>query len=276
MGTLYILGSGIPTPTRSRFGSSHVVNFQDDFLMFDCGPATTYKLVKVGLLPTQINYLFFTHHHSDHNSDYPCFLLCRWDQSISREKQLKVYGPPPTERITNGLIGNDGVFSDDLKARMEHRLSQLTHVKRGGSLPRPGPSVYSEDVSLGKIVEQEKWSVTTALAKHFEPYLISLAYRLDTDDGSIVFTGDTEPCESINKLSYGADVIVVNYSSWGLLNTTNSARLAQESGAEKLILTHIDIELSTPDSKKKGLKEIAEIYRGETIISDELMKIPIW
>ena len=44
--------------------------------MFDCGPAATHKLVKAGLYPTQVDNLFFTHHHFDHNIDYPCFLLC--------------------------------------------------------------------------------------------------------------------------------------------------------------------------------------------------------
>ena len=111
MAVLYILGSGNPTPTSERFGSSYVLNLRDDYLMFDCGPASTYKLAKVGLSPIQINYLFFTHHHFDHNADYPCFLLCRWDQSIEQNQNLKVFGPPPTKLITEGLIGKQGIFS---------------------------------------------------------------------------------------------------------------------------------------------------------------------
>jgi len=45
------------------------------------------KLVKAGLWPTRIDHPFFTHHHFDHDADYPCFLLCRWDQSIGRETE---------------------------------------------------------------------------------------------------------------------------------------------------------------------------------------------
>ena len=40
--------------------------------------------------------LFFTHHHFDHNIDYPCFLLCRWDQAAGRGSELNVYGPKQT------------------------------------------------------------------------------------------------------------------------------------------------------------------------------------
>ena len=96
MADIYTLGAGTPTPTPTRFGSSHVLKMGDQHLMFDCGPATTHKLVKAGLFPTQVDYLFFTHHHFDHDIDYPCFLLCRWDQSIGKENQLQVFGPELT------------------------------------------------------------------------------------------------------------------------------------------------------------------------------------
>ena len=104
MAEVYVLGAGTPTPTPTRFGSSHVLRIGDDYLMFDCGPASTHKLVKAGLFPTQIEYLFFTHHHFDHDIDLPCFLLCRWDQSIGKENQLQVYGPTLTEKITQDII----------------------------------------------------------------------------------------------------------------------------------------------------------------------------
>ena len=95
MATVHILGAGTPTPTPTRFGSSYVVELDGQYLMVDCGPAATHKLVKAGLWPTAVDHLFFTHHHFDHDIDYPCFLLCRWDQSIGKENRLQVYGPDP-------------------------------------------------------------------------------------------------------------------------------------------------------------------------------------
>ena len=105
MAEIYVLGGGTPTPTADRFGSSHVMKIGDELLMFDCGPASTHKLVKAGMFPTQVDNLFFTHHHFDHNIDYPCFLLCRWDQAAGNGNELNVYGPNLTEEITQGLIG---------------------------------------------------------------------------------------------------------------------------------------------------------------------------
>ena len=71
MSKIYFVSSGTPTPTKSRFGTSYVLQLGYEFLMFDCGPAATHKLVKLGLFPTQIDYLFFT----DEGKGYPNWLV---------------------------------------------------------------------------------------------------------------------------------------------------------------------------------------------------------
>ena len=50
--------------------------------------------------------------------------------------------------------------------------------------------------------------MTAAPAEHAQPYLDSLAYRIDSSDGSMVFTGDTQPCESVLNLAMDADVMM--------------------------------------------------------------------
>ena len=99
MTRIHVLGAGTPTPTPTRFGSAFAIEIGDEQVMLDCGPAATHKLVKAGLWPTDIDKLFFTHHHFDHDIDYPCFLLCRWDQSTGKENPLQVFGPTLTAEI---------------------------------------------------------------------------------------------------------------------------------------------------------------------------------
>ena len=135
MTRIHILGAGTPTPTPTRFGSSFVIEIGSDQIMVDCGPAATYKLVKAGLWPTKIDYVFFTHHHFDHDVDFPCFLLTRWDQSIGKENVLQIFGPKLTEEFTEGIIGKDGLFKHDLIARMNFSGSKQVYVNRGGKLP---------------------------------------------------------------------------------------------------------------------------------------------
>ena len=150
--TIHVLGAGTPTPTPTRFGSAFALQIGDEQLMVDCGPAATHKLVRAGLWPTDIDHLFFTHHHFDHDIDYPCFLLCRWDQSTGRENDLQVFGPTLTERITRGILDeNEGIFAHDWQARVGHPLSQRIHQNRGGSLPRRPPHVTATDIGPGPV-----------------------------------------------------------------------------------------------------------------------------
>ena len=286
--TLYILGAGTPHPSPTRFGSAYVLDVGGDMLMVDCGPATTHKLVKVGLFPTQIDHLFFTHHHFDHDIDYPCFLLCRWDQSIGKENTLCVYGPPPTERLTHGIMDEKtGVFAHDWYARVHFPISQNVYVNRGGTLPRRPPVVYAKDIGAGPVIATDSWKITAASAVHVQPYLDSLAYRVDTASGiSIVFTGDTEPCDAVIDLSRDADVMVANCANdqsvlidqglnSGQSGTTTVAEMAQSADVKMLVLTHTSPRLAVHGPLEKAIGDIRQIYSGQVIFAEELMKLEI-
>ncbi len=287
MAKVHILGAGTPTPTPTRFGSSYVVELGEQLVMFDCGPAATHKLVKAGLWPTKVDYLFFTHHHFDHDVDYPCFLLCRWDQSIGKENRLQVYGPTLTEKITRGILDTDvGIFAHDWKARVGHSLSQRIHVNRGGTLPRKPPDVFAKDVGPGKVYSGGDWEVTAAPAEHVQPYLDSLAYRLDMPEGSIVFTGDTQPCQSVIDLARDADVMLcmcwddqetmdAGGEASGQCGTTGAARMAQAAGVKRLVLSHVGPHLSRHGPMEKGIGDVKRIYDGQVIFSEELLSFEV-
>lgn len=285
--TLYLLGTGTPTPTKSRFGTAYVLQIGRDFLLFDCGPTTTYKLVSADLWPTQIDYLFLTHHHFDHNADLPCFLLCRWDQSTGQENVLQVFGPSPTKKIIQKLIGPDGAFADDWKARVGAPVSQSVHANRGGSLPRPEPRLEVKEVGPGEILRHERWNVTAVQVHHVEPWLQSLAYRVETDRGSIVFAGDTGPCAPLTNFAQGVDVFVAN--CWnhqktmdndgeapGQTGTLDAARFARDSGADVLILTHTGPNLCRPGSRERAIRDIAAVFDGNIVFGEEGMKLDLW
>ena len=285
MEKIHIVSSGTPTPTPKRFGTCYVLQTDDDFLMFDCGPAATHKLVKVGIFPTQVEYLFFTHHHFDHNSDYPCFLLCRWDQSIGKESVLKVRGPSPTEWITERLFGNEGAFSHDWKARVGHPGSQQVFLNRGGTLPRPAPSVDAEDVKPGEILKTDQWKVSATHAKHMDPFLETLAYRVDTPNSSVVFTSDCGLCESVVELAKGTHTIVVNCwdhqnamdtaVSSSIAGTIEAGQFAKKAGAKTLILTHQGANLCQAGSREKAVSDISKLFGGVIIFAEELMTIEL-
>jgi len=287
MARIHVLGAGTPTPTPDRFGSSYVVDVAGEQIMVDCGPAATYKMVKAGLWPTNIDYLFFTHHHFDHDVDYPCFLLCRWDQSIGKENDLQVFGPDLTERITHRILDeNEGAFAHDWIARVNFPVSQQVYVNRGGVLPRKPPHVLAKDIGPGRVYSAADWEVSAAPAEHVQPYLDSLAYRIDSSEGSVVFTGDTQPCQSVVNLARDADLMLCmcwdnqeemesNGESPFQCGTAGAAQMAQDAGVKRLALVHIGPHLAGQGPMEKGIGEIKKIYDGDVIFSDELMHLDL-
>ena len=284
---LYILGAGTPTPAHNRYGSSYVVQLADEYLMFDCGPATTYKLAKAGMSPTEVDYLFFTHHHSDHDVDYPCFLLSRWDLSIGVENDLQVFGPNLTEKLTHRILDEkEGAFAHDWIARVNHPLSLNAYKLRGGILPRKPPSVQAKDVGPGKVCQGKDWTVTASRAEHVQPWLDSLAYRLDSNQGIIVVTGDTRPCKSVLDLAKGADVLVClcvaaqsdiagTPEEDYMCGSTAAATMAQEAGVKKLVLVHQKHTLDEPGATERVIADIAKVYDGSIIWGNELMEFDV-
>lgn len=281
-----IIGCGTPTPTPDRFGSAYVVEVGGEKLLFDCGPATTFKLAKAGISPAEFDHVFFTHHHFDHDADFPTFVLSRWDQIVPADRPLRVFGPPPTVRFANGIVdAENGLFAHDWQARVNHPLSQVTYRDRGGRLPRAKPRIAAKDVGPDFVLRGSSWEITAARAEHVQPYLESLAYRLETADGSIVIAGDSRPCDSVTDLARGADVLlmmcwetgeVVDGSdlSRGTCSIRGAAETAAAAGVRQLVMVHIGERLTRPEMRDARELEARRAWDGRIIWGEELMRVP--
>lgn len=285
MARVFIVGSGTPAPTPNRFGSSYVVITGDDHLMFDCGPAATHKLVKAELSPIKINYLFITHNHFDHNADLPCFLLTRWDQSTGKEKPLEVYGPYPTEEVVDGIIGPNGAYSWDWKARVAHPMSQTAYLHRGGKLPRRPPSFTATNIKPGKVCAGRDWEVIAGPVEHIQPLMGCLSYKISAPEETIVISGDTRLCDSYVEFVQGADTLLqmcihhqdyldANPLGSAMTGTIHAARIAQDAGVKKLVLVHQGFDLEAPASMARALKDVADVFKGTVVWGEEMMEVP--
>jgi len=283
--SLLIVGCGTPSPTPERFGSCLVLTAGGERLMFDCGPAATHKLVKSGTAPSEIEHLFFTHHHYDHNADTPCFLLCRWDHERPGVPPLKVYGPAPTAAFTAKLIGPAGAFADDWRARVEHPASRAVYAGRGGRLPRPAPAFEVREIAPGAAVATRRCRVSAGHAVHLQPLLDCLCYRIEWEGGALVVTGDAGRNPGLEAFAAGADTLVVNV--WdhqanmsetllsGFCGTLDSAELARAAGALRLIVAHQGPRLARPGDRERAVADMAAVFSGEIVFGEEGMEIDL-
>jgi ribonuclease BN (tRNA processing enzyme) len=54
------------------------------------------------------------------------------------------------------------------------------------------------------VTATRSWKLTAGHAVHVQPYLECLAFRLDTEDGSLCYSGDSGATDSIVELPGGA------------------------------------------------------------------------
>jgi ribonuclease BN (tRNA processing enzyme) len=255
-------------------------------VLFDCGPGTTLRLVQAGVALPRVTHLLFTHLHFDHCTDFPFFALSRWDQAAGSAAALQVIGPPGVAQFTRRLFGPEGAFAPDIAARRFHPMSQAVWTERGGSLPRPAPEFSVQEATVGHMIRGRTWTIRAGLASHGQPHLECYGYRVEADDRTIVFTGDTGYCASIVELARGADTLIhmctflddelTALGVPGMENVTASpsvaARVAAEAGVGELVLTHFQSpRLQTAEGQEEAIVAAKRIFAGSVRTAADLL-----
>jgi len=282
-----LLGTGTPHPSLKRASSGYLVEVGDDKIVMDHGPDAHHRLIETGVKATEVTHAFFSHLHYDHCMDYPRLVLQRWDMGADKIPDLKVYGPPPIRRMTRLLFDPDGVFGPDITARVNHQLSIDVFESRGGGTPRKWPKPEVTEVKPGDTIEGRGWKVTVAEASHAQPELECYAFRLDAEDGSMCYSGDSGGvCGDVIELARGVDVLIhmVHFMSGtepsvayraGCGNHLDTARIAKKAGVKTLVTSHMLATIDAPGVRERILKEMMDIYDGRIIWGEDLMVVPL-
>jgi ribonuclease BN (tRNA processing enzyme) len=281
-----LLGTGTPAPSRDRQSSGYVIEAGSDLIVWDHGPGAHHRLLESGQRSIDVTHAFFTHLHYDHCMDYGRLVLQRWDQGAGKIDDLNVYGPPPIARMTGQLFGADGVYGPDIRARVEHRSSLDVYEARGGKLPRKPPAPKVTEIHAGSVVDGSGWKITVGHAQHVQPYLECLAFRLDTPEGSICYTGDSGSSDSIVELAKGCDLLIhMNHYFSGSEpspayraacgNHRDNALIAKRAGVKTLVLTHLLAQIDRPAIREQIVHEIQEVFEGRVIWGEDLMRLTL-
>ena len=277
---LILLGTaGGPRPKVDRAASSQVILVDGRAYVIDCGDGVARQLVAAGVRLDNLDKIFITHHHSDHNADYGNLLLLSWASGL--KTPVEAYGPPPLEKMT-GLVFELNAFDIETRIEDEKRVPLA-------------PLVHAKDITAsGLVVEDGRVRVRAALVPH-PPIERAFAYRFDTADRSIVISGDTAFSKDLLELARGADVLVHEAlylpgiertaarvaNAPGLLehivrsHTTveDAARLASEAGVKTLVLSHLVPSDDPLVTDADWLSAAKTRFSGEIVVARDLLEI---
>ena len=222
-----------------RSGPAHVVSVGDSHVLFDCGRNAVSQLFRVGVSPADVSALFITHSHFDHNLSLVEFLFGAWVSG--RTRPVSVYGPRGTSAYIQSLVGPDGFYAGDIASRTDESVG----------LPPAGISVRARDVeSSGVVYESSEWKVTAAAVPHSR-FFDSWAYRLDSGEGSVVYSGDTRPSDALIRLALGADLLIHE--------CTGTQAIIREKGLEEFHSSSADVGVI---AREAGVRMVAIVHFG--------------
>ena len=283
-----------PSLRAERAQSSNLLTVNGTHYVIDAGDLVANRLAQAGINGRDIGTIFLTHHHDDHTAGLGMLLSVAWLQN--RTKPINVYGPPRTDALVKAA-------AQYFTASSEIRISD-------GSRTVPIAQVFfGHDIGTGMVYQDANIKVTAVENTHFHfppgspayGKYKSYAYRFETPDRVIVFTGDTGPSDAVTDLAKGADLLVsealsvedvketsIRAGRWQMMTPNEQAqwlrhqteehltpeevgKMAKRAGVKTVVLTHLGPRPNT-DDYTSWADEVKKHFSGQILIAKDLME----
>ena len=259
---LVLLGTaGAPMPVAGRAGVSSVLLVNQRVFVIDCGRGAPSGYAGAGLDFSRLEAVLLTHLHVDHTGDLPGMILYPWGVRVSGNgpvAPIRVYGPSRPETLPAGdtafhrqttihpelpAPGTTDLVENILAGYAYHlnvmpldaRMPDAGALVRGIDIPVPARTEGIGQVPV-VVFDDGVVRVTTVAVTHGHA-IPALAYRFDTADGSVVFSGDTAVNDDLIALAQGADILVHHVADLGYLERQGITGAA----LERMAALHTDV-----------------------------------
>ncbi|CAL9444957.1 MBL fold metallo-hydrolase [Streptomyces sp. enrichment culture] len=315
---LLLLGTAAgPTFTPGRAGIGSVLVVGDRTYIVDAGLGTARRFGQAGLQAASLAGMFITHLHSDHLFDLFNLL---WTTPGALSGPVPIHGPgragalpepyggksvplvdaghptPGTADMISGLVAG---YAYDMNIRNTESGAQTDHEKlfEAHDIVLPsGTKASATETSPAmrpfRVFEDDRVRVGAILVPH-GPVFPSFAFRFDTDEGSVTFSGDTTYSENVARIADGCDILVheVVDLDWfaanadimggygpGILEHMAQAhttprqvgRVASDAGVGQVVLSHLAPGDPRAVTDGTWVKNVRKAYKGKVTAGRDL------
>lgn len=232
-----VLGYNGPYPSAGGACSGYLLSQGRDLVLMDCGPGVLSRLM-ARHDPARLSAVLLSHGHGDHCSDMMAFRYYM-DIRLTQDdvKPLDVYAP-----------------KDDLSPTIRFLADS--------------ESIRMHWIQAGDMLQIGSLSIVCGPARHPVP---AVGFRA----GSFGYTGDTNTLPELADFYRGVQVLLADgcflKKQWKEnsphMAAFQAAELARDSGAGRLIITHLrpDVDETTL------LKEAAAVFPETALVKDGMM-----
>ena len=298
---LVVLGTASQAPTRSRNHNGYFLRWDDEGLLFDPGEGTQRQMLFAGVRASQITHICITHFHGDHCLGLPGVL-----QRMSLDRV-----PHPVDACYPGQ--NQEVFARLRHAALFDDVTILRERPvAGGGTVLQAPAFRLEAQPLSHTVPAIGYRLVEPDGRRMLPgrlaalgitgadigrlqregslatggRVISLEQVSEPRPGQrLAFIMDTRLCDAAFALAEGADMVVCESTfadteaalahEYGHLTAGQAGRIAAESGARLLVLTHFSQRYDRCGGSQRLAEQAAMTFGGEVVLTRDLDRIPV-
>lgn len=257
----------------------------DEFLVVDAGEGASRTMGELRLPLERITAIFITHWHSDHFAGLGQVLNQSWN--AGRNHEVLVHGPPGVERVLAGLAQ---IYRDDIGYRSAGVVESNDPAWALGtpvtlSIPAGEPS---------RVVFERNGVRVRAFQVDHGHVKPADGYRVEYKGRSVVFSGDTVASPLVVAAARNCDLLIHEAVNVRLMrnvvaalrnmgnesearraegvigyhaDTLGVARVAQQAGAAKLVLSHIIPATPNALVDRLFIAGMSEVYSGPIVVA---------